>query len=252
MAEAVEKRLERSPDRGDVLGLPVHLMDDYAGWLVNRVAQHQGTHVITLNAEMSMQASRSSSLAALIRQAELVVPDGAGIVLHFRLRGRVIARCPGIDLAEAVLSRSPHLQAPNAVFFYGGAPGVTQHATAYWNQRSPQVSIASPWHGFLTEVEQQELRDALRSLQPRLILVGLGVPRQEFWIAEHRHLCPNAVWIGVGGSFDIWAGTKPRAPEWFRKNHLEWAYRLYQEPWRWRRMTALPHFAWRSFRALLG
>ena len=74
-------------------------------------------------------------------------------------------------------------------------------------------------------------------------MVGLGVPRQEFWIAQHRHLCPQATWIGVGGSFDIWAGIKSRAPVWLRDNHLEWLYRLYQEPWRWRRMMALPEFA---------
>jgi N-acetylglucosaminyldiphosphoundecaprenol N-acetyl-beta-D-mannosaminyltransferase len=77
--------------------------------------------------------------------------------------------------------------------------------------------------------------------------VGLGVPRQELWIAQHRYLCPQAIWIGVGGSFDIWSGTKNRAPAWLGKNNLEWLYRLYQEPWRWRRMLALPEFALKAF-----
>jgi N-acetylglucosaminyldiphosphoundecaprenol N-acetyl-beta-D-mannosaminyltransferase len=86
-------------------------------------------------------------------------------------------------------------------------------------------------------------KDTLKDLQPRVIFVGLGVPRQELWIAQNRHLCPDSIWIGVGGSFDIWAGTKQRAPAWFCNNHLEWLYRLYQEPWRWRRMMALPQFA---------
>lgn len=86
----------------------------------------------------------------------------------------------------------------------------------------------------------------LKQLQPQVIFVGLGVPRQEFWIAKHRHLCPHAIWVGVGGSFDIWAETKTRAPKWLCDNNLEWVYRLYQEPWRWRRMLALPQFAWCS------
>ena len=78
--------------------------------------------------------------------------------------------------------------------------------------------------------------------------MGLGVPRQEYWIRQHRHLCPHAIWIGVGGSFDIWSGVKTRAPRWLRENHLEWLYRLYQEPWRWRRMLALPQFFLKALR----
>ena len=84
--------------------------------------------------------------------------------------------------------------------------------------------------------------EQLKREQPQVIFVGLGVPRQELWIRQNRHLCPNAIWIGVGGSFDIWAGTKDRAPKWLRENNLEWSYRLYQEPYRWRRMLALPRF----------
>ncbi|MBD0344706.1 MAG: WecB/TagA/CpsF family glycosyltransferase, partial [Coleofasciculus sp. Co-bin14] len=98
-------------------------------------------------------------------------------------------------------------------------------------------------HGYLSPEAEQELKDGLKQKQPRVIFVGLGVPRQEFWIAQNRHLCPEATWIGVGGSFDIWAGVKSRAPRWLGDNHLEWLYRLYQEPWRWRRMRALPQFA---------
>ena len=101
-------------------------------------------------------------------------------------------------------------------------------------------------HGFLDEAAIAQQQQQLAAIQPEIILVGLGVPRQEYWIEQHRHLCPNALWIGVGGSFDIWSGTKDRAPEWFCKNNLEWLYRLYQEPWRWRRMLALPYFVWRS------
>ena len=86
----------------------------------------------------------------------------------------------------------------------------------------------------------------MEKLQPKIIFVGLGVPRQEIWIREHRHLCPQATWIGVGGSFDIWAGVKLRAPGWLRDNNLEWLYRLYKEPWRWRRMLVLPQFAFKA------
>jgi N-acetylglucosaminyldiphosphoundecaprenol N-acetyl-beta-D-mannosaminyltransferase len=108
------------------------------------------------------------------------------------------------------------------------------------------LAIAGTQDGYLSPETETAFCQALRDWQPGLILVGLGVPRQEYWIAEHRHLCPNAIWIGIGGSFDIWSGTKTRAPAWLRDNHLEWVYRLYQEPWRWRRMLALPRFAWKA------
>jgi N-acetylglucosaminyldiphosphoundecaprenol N-acetyl-beta-D-mannosaminyltransferase len=228
-----------------VMGLPIHLLPNYIDWLLDRLRQNQGVHIVTLNAEMAMQAEKDEPLAALIRQAELVIPDGAGVVLYLKLRGKLVQRCPGIELAETLLARSPEV-ASCPIFFYGGAPGVSAAAAEEWQQRVPGIAIAGTENGYVQPADQPQLLQTLKDLQPRIILVGLGVPRQEYWIAENRHVCPNAIWIGVGGSFDIWAGTKTRAPGWLRNNNLEWTYRLYQEPWRWRRMMALPQFAWRS------
>jgi N-acetylglucosaminyldiphosphoundecaprenol N-acetyl-beta-D-mannosaminyltransferase len=245
--------------QGAVFGLPIHLSDDYPGWLMQQLQQRRGVHVVTLNAEMSMQAEQNAVLAKIIRQAELVIPDGIGIIFYLWLQRQKAQRSPGIELAEELLRRSAAVSSelslpagkatapsPYSIFFYGGAPGVTRAAADVWQRRLPGLAIAGTQHGYLSPDEQLQLQKTLNDLQPSIILVGLGVPRQELWIAEHRHLCPNAIWIGVGGSFDIWAGTKTRAPGWLRNNGLEWVYRLYQEPWRWRRMLALPQFAWRS------
>jgi N-acetylglucosaminyldiphosphoundecaprenol N-acetyl-beta-D-mannosaminyltransferase len=241
-----EQVVPKPPKKASVLGLPIHLLDDYTGWLFSQLTQRSGCHVVTLNAEMSMQAEQNTALANVIRRAELVIPDGAGVVLYLLLLGKRVQRCPGIELAEGLLRRMGQSAEAGGAFFYGGAPGVTDRAAEVWQQRVPSLEIVGTQHGYLPPEEQPALQQRLKDLQPRLILVGLGVPRQELWIAEHRHLCPNSVWIGVGGSFDIWAGVKTRAPKWLRNNNLEWVYRLYQEPWRWRRMLALPHFAWRS------
>jgi N-acetylglucosaminyldiphosphoundecaprenol N-acetyl-beta-D-mannosaminyltransferase len=132
------------------------------------------------------------------------------------------------------------------VFFYGGAPGVAATAAEFWLSQLPKLHIAGTHSGYHSPEEEEKLRQTLSQLQPQVIFVGLGVPRQELWIAQNRHLCPQAIWIGVGGSFDIWSGTKSRAPAWLGDNNLEWLYRLYQEPWRWRRMLALPEFAWKA------
>lgn len=242
----LQERVQERPEMANVLGLPVHLLNNYPDWLLERVRQHQGVQVVTLNAEMAMQAEQNPELAAVIRQAELVIPDGSGVVLYLRLRGRRVQRCPGIELAELLLRQVSELEPACSVFFYGAAPEVIQAAVMHWQRQLPGLLVAGAQHGYLTSEEQPQLWQQLKQLQPQVILVGLGVPRQELWIAEHRHFCPNAIWVGVGGSFDIWAGNKTRAPEWLRNNHLEWVYRLYQEPWRWRRMLALPKFAWRS------
>ncbi|MBF2047929.1 MAG: WecB/TagA/CpsF family glycosyltransferase [Leptolyngbya sp. IPPAS B-1204] len=238
--------LQEQPQLASVLGLPVHLLNSYSDWLLDRVQQQQGVHVVTLNAEMAMQAEQNPALATVIRNAELVIPDGAGVALYLKLRGVPVQRCPGIELAEALLKKASTLSPPCSVFFYGAKPEVIEAAVAAWQNRLPGLKIVGMQHGYISAQEQLQLRQRLSALQPQIILVGLGVPRQELWIAEHRHLCSQASWIGVGGSFDIWAGTKTRAPGWLRNNNLEWVYRLYQEPWRWRRMLALPKFAWRS------
>lgn len=240
----MQKLVLESPKASSVLGLPVHLTS-YLNWLTARLQQQQGVHVVTLNAEMAMLAEQNQDLATIIRQADLVIPDGAGVVLYLKLRGQSVQRCPGIELAELLLQQSTLLSQACPVFFYGGSPGVSQTAAEHLQRRMPNLKVEAQ-HGYLDANEQQQLEQTLQQQQPQIILVGLGVPRQEFWIAEHRALCPNSIWIGVGGSFDIWAGVKTRAPGWLRNNNLEWVYRLYQEPWRWKRMLALPKFAWRA------
>ena len=236
-----------------VMGQPIDLKDNYVDWLLQTYKNNIGCHVVTLNAEMVMQAEANPALAEVIKKAELVIPDGAGIVLYGKLHGKNIARCPGIELASNLLEainttineKSNNLSTQAKVFFYGGSPQVIANAVTYWQNKLPNIAIAHQ-HGYISEAEQMTLLKTLTDWQPQLILVGLGVPKQELWIAENRHCCPQAIWIGIGGSFDIWGGAKERAPAWMQANHLEWLYRLYKEPWRWKRMSALPQFAWKA------
>lgn len=242
MQTALNQNHQRVSDHS-IMGVPIHLMDDYPGWLLARLAQGRGSHVITLNSEMVMQAKSTPELATVIHQADLIVPDGAGVVLYFKLYGKSVARYPGIELAEKLLQAAAIAKPALSVYFYGGAPDVTTVAAHQWQKQLPDLNLVGVRHGYQSPEEQEEMLTELVDLQPKIIFVGLGVPRQEYWIARHRHLCPQSIWVGVGGSFDVWAGKKNRAPQWLRDNHLEWVYRLYQEPWRWRRMLALPQFA---------
>jgi len=222
-----------------VLGLPVHISDDYLGWLKERLADRQGAHVVTINSEMAMLGRKNSELAAVIRCADLVIPDGSGVALFLRSQGEMVSRCPGIELSESLVA----LAAPQEwqVFLIGGAVGMAQTVADKWQKRFSGLAIAGVQDGYFDPDQEKILCQRLQDAQPEIILVGLGVPKQEFWIRDHRYLCPHAVWIGVGGSLDVWSGCKARAPKWLRDRHLEWVYRLYKEPWRWKRMLALPH-----------
>ncbi|MEL6441361.1 MAG: WecB/TagA/CpsF family glycosyltransferase [Cyanobacteria bacterium J06621_8] len=237
-----------NPPTFPILNLQVHLLDNYTDWLIMRLKQQLGTHVVTLNAEMSMMAQDNPDLAAAIANAELTIPDGAGIIVYMRLRGRKHQRCPGIELAASLIEYLGNSASDNSLCFFGGKPGVAQQAALTWQSKFPNLNIMNQ-DGYISGAAEEEWKQTLKTRQPDVIFVGIGVPRQELWINAHRSLCPQAIWIGVGGSFDIWAGTKERAPEWLRNNNLEWSYRLYQEPWRWRRMISLPKFLWRSLRA---
>lgn len=234
-----------TPATFPVLGLQVNLLDDYLNWLVTRLHQKIGTHVVTLNAEMSMMAMENEALKQTISAAELVIPDGAGVVMYMRLRGRKHQRCPGIELAASLIEYLGTSDNADLLCFFGGSPGTPEQAARAWQEKFPALSIVTQ-DGYVSGAAEVEWQQTLQTKKPAVIFVGIGVPRQELWIKENRHLCPNAIWIGVGGSLDIWAGTKERAPEWLRNNNLEWSYRLYQEPWRWRRMLSLPKFFWRS------
>jgi N-acetylglucosaminyldiphosphoundecaprenol N-acetyl-beta-D-mannosaminyltransferase len=226
-----------------ILDRPVHLAADYLPWLINRLQQGIGTHVVTMNAEIIIQASHDPELSAIIDRADLVTPDGSGIIMALRLHGIDQPRCAGIDLGEDLLRLAGSPEHNYPVFFYGGKPQIVNQAAQKWQTELPNLNIVGIEHGYIDTEEQAKLLIQIQTTQPKIILVALGMPRQEIWIRDHFHLCPQAIWIGVGGSFDVWSGVKKRAPQYIRNLDLEWMYRIAQEPSRWRRALALPQFA---------
>lgn len=213
----------------------------YLDCLSDRISAQQFTHVVTVNAEMVMLARRDDQFAEVLHKADLLPPDGAGIVLALRFQGIKIQRCPGIELSERLIQQASDRGWSVAVV--GGRPEVLERVLQQWRERFPNLNVVGH-HGYFDEGSEAEIAQLFAQLQPQLVLVGLGAPRQEYWIRDRHALAPTATWVGIGGSLDIWAGAKQRAPQWLRDRHLEWLYRLYKEPWRWKRMLALPHFAW--------
>lgn len=226
-----------------ILGQPVHLAPNYTSWSIDRLQQGIGTHVVTMNAEIVIQASHDAELSSIIEKADLVTPDGSGIIMALGLYGIEQTRCAGIDLGEDLLRLAGKPEYNYPVFFYGGKPDIVQRAAQKWQTELPNLNIVGIEHGYLNSEEQAKMLEQIQTTQPKIILVALGMPRQEIWIRDNFHLCPEAIWVGVGGSFDVWSGVKKRAPQFIRNLDLEWMYRIAQEPSRWRRALALPQFA---------
>jgi N-acetylglucosaminyldiphosphoundecaprenol N-acetyl-beta-D-mannosaminyltransferase len=206
------------------------------------IAAGQQAQVVTLNPELVMRARRDAGLARVIRAARLVTADGVGVVWALRLTGqRIPERVTGIDLTLALAERAAGCGSP--LFLLGAGPGVAQAAAQALAQRFPGLRIVGCWDGSPRPGDDAEATARIRASGARLALVAYGAPAQELWIARNLPALPGVVALGVGGALDMLAGRTPRAPRWLRAAGLEWLYRLARQPWRWRRMLALPRFA---------
>jgi N-acetylglucosaminyldiphosphoundecaprenol N-acetyl-beta-D-mannosaminyltransferase len=204
--------------------------------------------VATANAEMVMAAQTDEQLAGILARADLVVADGAGVVWAARHLGRPVPeRVAGYDLAQALLARAA--ERGWRVYLFGGAPGIAERAAGVADSRFPGLIIAGVRHGYFTDADEQAIIDEIKDSRPHILLVALGVPKQEKWLARHLQELSVPVSMGVGGTFDVMAGVAKRAPLWMQKAGLEWLYRLGREPRRLLRMLALPRFVMRVMAA---
>jgi N-acetylglucosaminyldiphosphoundecaprenol N-acetyl-beta-D-mannosaminyltransferase len=203
-------------------------------------------HVVTANAEMIYHGSRDRELARIIKKAEMVTADGAGVVLASRILGNPVPeRVAGYDLMTECLQEAAGKGIP--VYFLGARPQVLEQAVNKAQKRFPGLNVAGSRHGYFHEDDEEDIVREIRSLKPSLLLVALGVPKQEKWISRYREKLPPCAVIGVGGSFDVLAGKLTRAPGWMQRAGLEWLYRLAKEPARIGRAAVLPAFLLQVF-----
>ncbi len=220
----------------------------------------ESRYVCLANVHAVMEAHDRPAYRAVLQAADLVLPDGMPLVWLLRRQGRSgQPRFRGADLVERLCALAEAEGLP--VGFYGAQPETLQRLVAWLLRRFPRLSIVyvySPPFRPLTPEEDAHVVRALRASGVRLLFVGLGCPKQEQWMAEHRGRVP-AVMVGVGAAFDFLAGTKPQAPRWMQRAGLEWLFRLLTEPRRLGRryLKHNPRFlalvlweAWRRWRGL--
>jgi len=237
--------------RVDILGITVdtYSMQETVEQIRQAVEGQIQMRVVTANPEMIYASERNERLKKLINSADIVTADGIGVVWAARRLGTpVLERVTGIDLVHALF---PIAHAGKwRIFFLGGKPGVAEQAANQVVLKNRGITWDA-MHGYFSSEEEPRVLEKIRHFQPDVLLVGLGAPHQEYWIAEHPGLA--SVSMGVGGSFDALAGIMVRAPKRVQDLHVEWLYRLWKEPWRWKRQAVLPRFVikilWQSFRS---
>jgi len=226
-----------------VLNMPIDVvtMDDTVHIIDKWLLEKQPHFVVTANAEMVMQAQEDDELFTILKQADLVLADGAGVVWASKHNGCPLPeRVAGADLVNRILSLAASKQ--YRIFLLGAAPGVAEQAVIRAKSAYRGIEICGVKDGFFTTGEEAAVIAAIRAAKPDILLVGLGVPRQEKWLWHNKELLGTPVCMGVGGVIDVLAGVSKRAPLWMQKASLEWAYRLIKQPSRIGRMLALPKF----------
>lgn len=228
----------------EILGCRVDAIDRAGA--VARVAElanrRECSLVVTLGVEMVMRARRDARFRALVNGAALSLCDTIGLLLASRLRdGPLRCRVTGVELLGDLAARSAQRRDVR-LYLLGGRGNTAALAARELERRYPGAIVCGARDGFFPDAQSGAVAAGVAASGANALCVGLGSPKQEWWIAQHGAATRCGVGIGVGGSFDVFAGTVARAPRLVRRCGLEWAYRLAREPRRWRRQVALPKF----------
>jgi N-acetylglucosaminyldiphosphoundecaprenol N-acetyl-beta-D-mannosaminyltransferase len=229
------------PSSVDVVGVPLALIDyeQTLEWIDAMVDQGERGYVCVCNVHTVMASGEDAALRAALHSSSLNVPDGQPLVWALSALGHQLPdRVYGPELMSRACARAA--ESGQRFYLYGGRnQGALVQLALNLRQRFPGVKIVggySPPHRPLTLEERRAVAEEINHSRPDVVWVGIGVPKQEKWMAEMRPMLETPVLVGVGAAFDFHAGLVPQAPPWMQSKGLEWAYRLTREPRRlWRR-----------------
>lgn len=227
----------------DIQGIPFYsttMMDFVHHELKSRIDEEKQTFIVTANPEIVEYARVHEDYRSMILQADYIVPDGVGIIIASKIMNKPLKeRVTGFDMMHEFFKMET--KRPLRVYMLGAEEEVIQKAAKKVKEMYPSVELVGFHNGFF-DLEDEEMAEGIAALEPDIILLGMGFPRQEKWIMKYRAKFRKGVFIGIGGSFDVLAGKLNRAPDIWIKLNIEWLYRLIQQPSRWKRMIVLPVF----------
>ena len=198
--------------------------------------------IATPNPEVIMRARADKEFAKVLERADLVIPDGVGVVWASKLgTERIRETVTGCDLCFQIFESMKDMDGKKA-YLLGAAPDVAALAKAKMEEKFKGLDICGVRNGYFSADEEESIVAEINRLRPDVLLVGLGSPRQEKWIDKYKENLDVNLAIGCGGTIDVMAGTVKRAPKMFQRLGLEWFYRLISQPSRFFRMLVLPKF----------
>jgi N-acetylglucosaminyldiphosphoundecaprenol N-acetyl-beta-D-mannosaminyltransferase len=214
--------------------------NEVTAYLESNINIKRKTFVVTANPEIVMYAKKDYSYKNTVQKADIVVADGIGVIIGSKIMKQPLPeRIPGFELMTELLALADKKKW--RVFLLGAKPEVVTTAAKNIKKTYPGLTIAGTHHGYFKE-NDETVTKAVQDAQPDLVFVALGFPRQEKWIENAMPQFNKGLFMGVGGSIDVFAGTVQRAPEIWQRLNLEWLYRLVKQPSRWKRMLVLPQF----------
>ncbi|MCM3736334.1 WecB/TagA/CpsF family glycosyltransferase [Bacillus cytotoxicus] len=231
----------------DILGVPFSTMtmEETVRYVMQQLEQERENtfQVVTANPEIVMCAKKDATFQQTLMQVDLITPDGIGVVKASGMLGTPLKeRVAGFDFMCNLFERLSQEKKTVSVFLLGAKPHVIERAAQTLTERYAAVSIVGAQDGYFKQGKEEEIIARIQEVKPDILLVALGFPRQENFIQNNKHRLQVKVAVGVGGSFDVWAGEVKRAPRWIQAIHLEWFYRLCSNPTRWRRQLVLVEF----------
>jgi N-acetylglucosaminyldiphosphoundecaprenol N-acetyl-beta-D-mannosaminyltransferase len=222
-------------------------------WIADKAGPSH--HIACLNAYCASLAHEDPKLAAIYEAADIAGPDGMPFVRW--IRTVLHAPCDRFYGPDVICELAAHAAQTGYTFYlYGGTPETAQGMKAHLERRYPHLRLVgchAPPFRPLTPDEDRAVCDEINALQPDIILVGLGTPKQDFWIADHRAKIRGSVMIAVGAAFDFFGGRIQMAPRFVQRSGFEWLYRLASKDFGrlWRRYTIHnAHFMWHFARQL--
>lgn len=206
----------------------------------HHVLQEERTFIVTANPEIVIKANEDENYMKDIKKANYITADGIGIVKAAQLLDRPLPeRVAGYEVMLDLLKLAD--QNSYKVYFLGAAEETLQKMMQNVKRDYPNIEIVGSQHGFFDWSDGQ-IPERIVAAEPDFVFVALGAPRQEKWISQHIHLFNKGIFMGIGGSFDVIAGTVKRAPVLWQKLNLEWLYRIVKQPSRIKRSVAIPQF----------
>ena len=234
-------------ERHSILQVPFNslTMDETLQVLLDFLKKDSNHLVVTPNPEAVMLAQRDKDFLQVLQKADLVLPDGIGILLAAKwLKLNIPCRVPGCDITMALLesvSDTSHNDANKySCYLLGAAPGIAELARQ--NLQAKNIKILGARDGYFDDDMGITILNEIRELKPDILIVGMGMPKQELWALKHLHTLPCKITLCVGGTIDIMAGNVKRAPKIIRRLGFEWLYRFITQPSRAKRMLDLPKF----------